>query len=244
MQVNNIEAEQAILIKDRTSEITEKYQKLGHIAPDTEITQNIAQECILKEISATLAQRKKLQAQVGQLQNEIIQVEKAGEQKVTPTVPVATVKPHSVTTKPRKAREQRSRSQEWPEVPDIGKIEEQNPEILAQKILETGRQIEAGKIMTVTSKPNVIVNGYVRDPDRHLEYNRQTKIATPQRSSTLSPLLHRRSPVKSQKPLNVVAKVQESPKVINFEDRLKSIITSVLNEDQVTYYVQVLFNII
>lgn len=27
-------------------------------------------------------------------------------------------------------------------------------------------------------------------------------------------------------------KPQESPKVINFEDRLKSIITSVLNEDQ------------
>lgn len=47
------------------------------------------------------------------------------------------------------------------------------------------------------------------------------------------PLAHRQSPVKPQKPLNVVAKVQESPKVINFEDRLKSIITSVLNEDQV-----------
>lgn len=33
--------------------------------------------------------------------------------------------------------------------------------------------------------------------------------------------------------VNVVKnKPQESPKVINFEDRLKSIITSVLNEDQ------------
>lgn len=47
-----------------------------------------------------------------------------------------------------------------------------------------------------------------------------------------APPLARQSPVKMQKPLNVVGKVQESPKVINFEDRLKSIITSVLNEDQ------------
>ncbi|XP_062554766.1 histone-lysine N-methyltransferase, H3 lysine-79 specific isoform X2 [Armigeres subalbatus] len=47
----------------------------------------------------------------------------------------------------RKSRENRTRSQEWPEIPDIGKIEENNPEILAQKILETGRQIEAGKLL-------------------------------------------------------------------------------------------------
>lgn len=51
-------------------------------------------------------------------------------------------------------------------------------------------------------------------------------------SRSAQPPLARQSPVKSQKPLNVVGKVQESPKVINFEDRLKSIITSVLNEDQ------------
>lgn len=46
----------------------------------------------------------------------------------------------------RKNRDHRCRSQDWPDVPDVGKIEENNPEILAQKILETGRQIEAGKI--------------------------------------------------------------------------------------------------
>ena len=40
----------------------------------------------------------------------------------------------------------RSRNQEWPAVPDVGKIEEKNPELLAMKILETGRQIEAGRI--------------------------------------------------------------------------------------------------
>lgn len=168
-------------------------------------------------------------------------MERASEQKTTvptvpvaPMVPVATVKPHTVNSKPRKSREHRSRSQEWPDVPDVGKIEEQNPEILAQKILETGRQIEAGKI----TKPNVIVNGYSREADRHIDLHRYPKAITPihrtqpQRSGQPPPLAHRQSPVKHQKPLNVVSKVQESPKVINFEDRLKSIITSVLNEDQ------------
>ncbi|GBP29283.1 Histone-lysine N-methyltransferase, H3 lysine-79 specific [Eumeta japonica] len=237
-QVNHIEAEQAALVKQRTFEITEKYRQMGHIPPDTEITQNIAQECILKEISTTLAHRKRLQAQVGQLKNEINQLEKASEQhKVAITVPIATVKPHTVTNKPRKSREHRSRSQEWPDVPDVGKIEEQNPEILAQKILETGRQIEAGKI-TAVAKPNVIVNGYTRELDRQSDFGRSSKVTTSmqrsqtQRTNNPAQLIHRQSPIRSQKPLNVVTKVQESPKVINFEDRLKSIITSVLNEDQ------------
>lgn len=43
-------------------------------------------------------------------------------------------------------KKSRIRSQDWPDVPDIAKIDEKNPEILAQKILETGRQIEARKI--------------------------------------------------------------------------------------------------
>uniref|UniRef100_A0A2A4K6X7 Histone-lysine N-methyltransferase, H3 lysine-79 specific n=1 Tax=Heliothis virescens TaxID=7102 RepID=A0A2A4K6X7_HELVI len=235
-QVNNIESDQTMLVKQRTFEITEKYRQLGHIPPDAEITQSIAHDCILKEISATLAHRKRLHAQVGHLQNEIVQMERSSEQKVPPpTVPVATVKPHTVNSKPRKSREHRSRSQEWPDVPDVGKIEEQNPEILAQKILETGRQIEAGKI----TKPNVIVNGYPRESERHVDHHRHTKAAAPihraqpQRPGQPPPSHpHRQSPVKPQKPLNVVGKVQESPKVINFEDRLKSIITSVLNEDQ------------
>ncbi|KAG7310918.1 hypothetical protein JYU34_003757 [Plutella xylostella] len=216
-QVNNIEAEQAMLVKQRTFEITEKYRQLGHLPPDAEITQTAAQECILKEISATLAHRKRLHAQVAHLQSEIVQIEKSSD-SVKPGsagVPVATVKPHTVTQKPRKPREHR-RSQDWPDVPLVGKILERDPEILAMKILETGRQIEAGKI----SKPNVIVNGYTREPDYRCNKPRAPAPAP------------RLSPVKPQKPLNVVNKVQESPKVINFEDRLKSIITSVLNEDQ------------
>lgn len=165
-----------------------------------------------------------------------MQIEKSSneQQKASNSVPVATVKPHSVTAKPRKSREHRSRSQEWPDVPDVGKIDERNPEILAQKILETGRQIEAGKIVAVNSKPNVIVNGHARDSDSHpakSTMQRPHSQPQPQRSHVPPSLAHRHSPTK-RRPLNVVGKLQESPKVINFEDRLKSIITSVLNEDQ------------
>lgn len=39
-------------------------------------------------------------------------------------------------------KKSRVRSQDWPDVPDIARIDEKNPEILAKKILETGRQVE------------------------------------------------------------------------------------------------------
>ncbi|XP_059477589.1 histone-lysine N-methyltransferase, H3 lysine-79 specific isoform X2 [Neocloeon triangulifer] len=49
-------------------------------------------------------------------------------------------------SKGRKSRESRSRSQDWPDVPNVEKIKEDNPEILAKKLLEVGRQIEAEKM--------------------------------------------------------------------------------------------------
>lgn len=237
-------------MKQRTFEITEKYRQLGHIPPDVEITQNVTHECILKEITATLAHRKRLHAQVTHLQGEIGQLERAPAPDVKPVllpaapppsapaaplVPVATVKPHTVNCKPRKARDLRDvrdqrdlRSHDWPEVPDIAKIEEQNPELLAQKILETGRQLEAAR----HAKPNVIVNGYARDDRYPKSITPHIARAAPAPERQI--LAHRHSPVKLQKCVSVInqPKVQESPKVINFEDRLKSIITSVLNEDQ------------
>ncbi|KAM8701568.1 hypothetical protein ACLKA7_007649 [Drosophila subpalustris] len=42
-----------------------------------------------------------------------------------------------------------SSAQEWPEVPEVGKIQESNPEVLAQKILETCHQVEAGKFQSL-----------------------------------------------------------------------------------------------
>lgn len=118
----------------------------------------------------------------------------------------------------RKSREGRSRSQEWPDVPDIGKIQENNPEILAQKILETGRQIEAGRI-----------------PHRQsTNSNNGSRTRLPQASLSFSSASSASS---SAQPSQAAAKdasnrTQEPPRVDDFEDRLKSIITSVLNEDQ------------
>lgn len=118
---------------------------------------------------------------------------------------------------PRKNREGRSRSQEWPDVPDIGRIQENNPEILAQKILETGRQIEAGRISHRQS-----TNG-----------NNNSRTRLPQASLSFSNASSANSPTPSPQIGNKDAnRTQEPPRVANFEDRLKSIITSVLNEDQ------------
>jgi H3 lysine-79-specific histone-lysine N-methyltransferase len=181
---------------------------------------------------------------------------------------VVTSHHHSVTNvKPqRKSRETRTRSQDWPDVPDIGKIEENNPEILAQKILETGRQIEAGKIRETTKFNGShtgtgdlsnaghdiahVNNGrYGRHGASSHPYPSQTGSAgkpttdtlpmprvTPRTGSTMgsdSKGKHGRSGSGSKQSVSFTSnRAQEPPRVANFEDRLKSIITSVLNEDQ------------
>ncbi|XP_058821838.1 histone-lysine N-methyltransferase, H3 lysine-79 specific [Topomyia yanbarensis] len=168
----------------------------------------------------------------------------------------------------RKSREHRTRSQEWPEIPDIGKIEENNPEILAQKILETGRQIEAGKLLAnSTSK-------YQKDREskNHLQHQHQQQQQLTHHHShshhpgdaALMPApqslnkSHHRNNSSANNTANANlsktyvpgstgemvgatmggnstnvkteprSKLQDSHKVVNFEDRLKSIITSVL----------------
>lgn len=112
----------------------------------------------------------------------------------------------------RKSRDHRSRSQDWPDVPDVGKIEENNPEILAQKILEKGRQIEAGKIRSPAT------------PD--------SARCAPQRPAVTSKPCPRSSQQPQPQLMYNNNRPQEPPRLANFEDRLKSIITTVLNEDQ------------
>ena len=112
----------------------------------------------------------------------------------------------------QKARH-KSRNQEWPKVPDIGKIHEKNPELLARKILETGRQIEAGKIPVIRSSP-VPAQEVPRAPP-----------APPVRREP-----ERRAP--PPPPQQQQQRVHEPLKVNNFEDRLKSMITCFLNEDK------------
>ncbi|XP_044576542.1 histone-lysine N-methyltransferase, H3 lysine-79 specific isoform X2 [Cotesia glomerata] len=205
-QVSSMETEQTRLATLRHQELHDKYNNSSSHDNANNISNPppvLTPEYILKEISATLSQRKKLHSQVSKLEHELNQLERTASDKQA--VAIAQQHRDAVANKnlhhhsqqngksPRKTREGRSRSQEWPDVPDIGKIQENNPEILAQKILETGRQIEAGRI-----------------PNRLNSSGGTSNINNN----------------------NINNNNSEPPRVNNFEDRLKSIITSVLNEDQ------------
>lgn len=285
----------------------------------------ISQEHILREISATLSQRKKLHSQVSRLESEVTALERVNEksgggaaaaaaaQPATgavapgplpiPLPPGASIVNGAVVknnypvdagvfkhppssekiersptgscqaggpqsgTKGRKGssnsnREGRSgRSQDWPDIPDVGKIEENNPEILAKKILETGRQIEAGRMREAaaavkgssgaTSAHNH--HSHHHHHHHHSHHQKPNPLSLPQVSRSPDgnkPIPNKASgsPVKSLPVSNLPRlsfgvsgtassggnrmPAQEPPRVANFEDRLKSIITSVLNEDQ------------
>ncbi|XP_046599182.1 histone-lysine N-methyltransferase, H3 lysine-79 specific isoform X1 [Neodiprion lecontei] len=227
-QVSSMEAEQSRLTAIRHQELQEKYNNHTNTNSVSNPPQSLTQDYILKEISTTLSQRKRLHSQVSKLQHELSVLERASNEK--PSVPIIQQQQREVvgskhqqnqheplqnkTGSSRKSREGRSRSQEWPDVPDIAKIQENNPEILAQKILETGRQIEAGRIPnrpSTTTAPTA----RARLPQATLSFS--------------SPSASMQSQVNVRDSCN---KAQEPPRVANFEDRLKSIITSVLNEDQ------------
>ncbi|XP_017461105.1 PREDICTED: histone-lysine N-methyltransferase, H3 lysine-79 specific-like, partial [Rhagoletis zephyria] len=341
----------------------------------SELSETAAHELVLKEIANTLAQRKKLYAQVSSIEKEAALLEKAAEERRTaaallaqgtnmilatsspalsgtPTMMPATLIPagtgggatqplqlttmtasnstsgagavsHSAPTTPskssghassrstRRSRDHRTRSQEWPDVPDVGKIEESNPEVLAQKILETGRQIEAGKFSATAGVGNSYNNAalgagpqvggkqlvppqaahmhhhhhnnnnmaqyheevpttppskkkqharssssehlpsvsiYVADSNlmpapiaagKHQQQLPQQQLQSPSASGNglrsavgMLPKCELPGARKSLMSAAAAAGIQESPKVANFEDRLKSIITSALNEDQ------------
>ncbi|KAJ3639303.1 hypothetical protein Zmor_002668 [Zophobas morio] len=214
-QVASLEQEQNNLVLQRQQEIVEKYN--GRDACH-ELSPIAAQEYILREISSTLAHRKKLHNQVSRLEGELLTLEKQTEERKQAQALAS--RQQQTNAKPsRKSRDYRARSQDWPDVPDIAKIEEQNPEILAQKILETGRKIEAskmsancGKVMSGTNK-NSSHRGIVRN-------NMPAPLPVPKRQKTNYP------------PTQNTARAQEPPRLTDFEDRLKSIITSALNEDQ------------
>ncbi|KAK2583026.1 hypothetical protein KPH14_009069 [Odynerus spinipes] len=227
-QVASMESEQTRLTALRHQELQEKYN--GHANGVSNTSQPLTQDYILKEISATLSQRKRLHSQVSKLEHELNVLERVSSEKQVATMAQqqrdALNNKHSQnqhhqqngkTGSTRKNREGRSRSQEWPDVPDIGKIQENNPEILAQKILETGRQIEAGRIPNRQNSTNNS-NSRTRLPQASLSF-----------STTSSSISSSQSQVGNKEMTN---RTQEPPRVANFEDRLKSIITSVLNEDQ------------
>ncbi|CAG9855378.1 unnamed protein product [Phyllotreta striolata] len=225
-QVANLEAERDSMVLQRQAEVCEKY--VGSVA--TDLSPKAAQEYILREISSTLAHRKKLQNEVSKLEGDIITLQKNEERKQAQVMAVRQQQ-QPPTKVSRKSREYRARSQDWPDVPDIAKIEEQNPEILAQKILETGRKIEASKMSAISNKvPQIISN-----PAKTAQSNHQKSLVRNNMPAPL-PMTKRQKTAHNYPNPNAsnasnASKVQEPPRIANFEDRLKSIITSVLNED-------------
>ncbi|XP_049817740.1 histone-lysine N-methyltransferase, H3 lysine-79 specific isoform X3 [Aethina tumida] len=220
--VANLESEKETLAMQRQTEIVEKY-----VGPEVMLSPNAAHEYILREISSTLAHRKKLQSQVSKLEGEVVTLEKSGEERKQQAAALAARHQQIPAKVSRKSREHRARSQDWPDVPDIAKIEEQNPEILAQKILETGRKIEASKqSAAMSNKVSHISNSKSSQSSKGIVRN---NMPAPMPISKRQKTNHS-YPVPT--PPNAVQRSQEPPKIANFEDRLKSIITSVLNEDQ------------
>ncbi|XP_044256233.1 histone-lysine N-methyltransferase, H3 lysine-79 specific [Tribolium madens] len=205
-QVASLEQEQNNLVNQRQQEIVEKYN--GRDACH-ELSPIATQEYILREISSTLAHRKKLHNQVSRLEGELLSLEKANEERKQAQA-LASRQQQTSTKSSRKSREYRARSQDWPDVPDIAKIEEQNPEILAQKILETGRKIEASKMSANCRKINLVRNNM--PAPLPVSKRQKTSYSLPTQNNT--------------------SRAQEPPRLADFEDRLKSIITSALNEDQ------------
>lgn len=237
--VNAIEQEQKVLVSIHLKGIKESG---GNV--DMKTINGGSYDLVLKEITNMLSQRKKYQGQIQILENEIVELEKEEVKSATTVAPKSQqpTAPQTVATKlkaRKHQREHRARSQDWPEVPDVGKIEESNPEVLAQKILETGRQIEAGKIPVTTVNTS---NKSMKFAMNNMEERKDSALmpAPLQTGVKQNHNMHSNqiktanhpSPVKHPSPQPSNSKmIQESPKVVNFEDRLKSIITSALNQD-------------
>lgn len=253
-QVNTLEEEHSAIVERNLKKLAEKQAKQPI---DFELASKESHDLVLKEIENTFIQRKNLKNKISTLEAELDVIEKSNEEKqktiVTAIEPQQPPKPttgiyvsgniyKSSTSAPptktsRKNREHRTKTHDWPEIPEISKIEEKNPEILAQKILETGRQIEAGKLLAnpQTAKPGKAENLSYHKKSSNAQHamNAQSK---GEHMSMSAPSVAQKSG-KSSAASNVhqglpkaggSKKGSDSHKVVNFEDRLKSIITSAL----------------
>ncbi|CAL4067690.1 unnamed protein product, partial [Meganyctiphanes norvegica] len=285
--VSSAEQEQDRLVRLRQHEIINKYRRNGQVNGQSLDASNLTQEFILREISQTLSQRKKLHSQVSRLETEVTSLEYtnpqpekskspglANNQSILTNNNNSNVDDNNIRSDKSPGRQgktrHRSRNQEWPSIPDMGKIEEKNPEILAQKILETGRQIEAGRIPVLPPGTEVRVHegrlpqGYehgrsvqpeLRLHDSRLQQQEPCRVLVmasrqqypPHSSSGHPPLIPKVEPLdrypspgsrppppperNNQRKFSLI-RAHEPPRVADFEDRLKLIITNVLNEDK------------
>ncbi len=141
--------------------------------------------------------------------------------------------PTTQQRKPSSAGSMR-RNQEWPDIPEISKIEEKNPEILAQKILETGRQIEAVKYGTELTPRVHQTNNSVGQPVENNKKERKVppmKIQRQPGATKASTAPSTTPPIGSKNCKMNSMPADTTPRVNDFEDRLKNLITSVLNDN-------------
>lgn len=281
-QVSNLEEEHNNILASHVKKLADKHSKQ---AMDFELASKDSHDLVLKEIENTFIQRKNLRNKISSLEAELALIEKANDdkqQKQSSELPSqmksappqppgiyvsgsiykqqqATAAPQAQQTKSKKNREHRPKTHEWPEIPEIGKIDEKNPEILAQKILETGRQIEAGKLANTSQpKPQQMTIASTKVQESAASYSKksqQQQILIQQQQAHPSSMMPKQDLMISQKMLKNATPPSislthvhglglpklsskkggsaESHKVVNFEDRLKSIITSALQgQDQ------------
>lgn len=239
--VTSLEKEQTLLLATHLKNLADKQMKPPI---NMELSSKESHDLVLKEIENTLAQRKNLKNQISSLEAELslmedkvprapatepVQQKQPVEANFSGTAYKGNANPAKAS---RKAREHRTKNHDWPEIPEISKIEEKNPELLAQKILETGRQIEAGKLLANAQGKPGKQESYPqkRNSGNQLAMNLQPKeepLGIPVSTSQKGP----KSSMPTNTPLPKAGgykKSSDSHKVVNFEDRLKSIITSAL----------------
>jgi [histone H3]-lysine79 N-trimethyltransferase len=271
-QVSSLEDEHNSILANHVKKLAEKHSRQSI---DFELASKDSHDLVLKEIENTFIHRKNLKHKITTLEAELAMIEKANEdKKESPAVnqdllPVSKslnnqqgifisaniYKSASGPSQPsskgsRKNREPRSKTHDWPEIPEIGKIDEKNPEILAQKILETGRQIEAGKLLAgFQVKPQPTKQEMAPSQKKSNLSNvhiPQTNVNSLMKNETLQMISQKALKTVNMSPVGghpqvpktgggslPTKRVGESHKVVNFEDRLKSIITSALQgQDQ------------
>jgi [histone H3]-lysine79 N-trimethyltransferase len=245
-------------LEEENKKLTEKQSKE---LIDFELASKDSHDLVLKEIENTLIQRKNLRNKMLSLEAEVAMIEKANDDKkpsvadlqqpqqksgihIAGNIYKSSASASGPTKTSRKNREHRAKTHDWPEIPEIGKIEEKNPEILAQKILETGRQIEAGKLLSNTqTKQGKLENAGHQKKSSQIshQFNALPK-GDPMSMAAPSIGLKAGKGGTASTNMNVhqglpraggSKKASDSHKVVNFEDRLKSIITSALQgQDQ------------
>ena len=260
-EVQALEDEQSKYVNFHVKKLAEKNQQNPM---DFESASKTSLNLVLKEIDNTFNQRQKLKNHISSLEAEVVNIERNSEdikiktelaaaknsnsQTTASIYAVSNVTPqptfkqtHVATAKTsRKNRDHRAKSNDWPDVPDVDKIEEKNPELLAQKILETGRQIEAGRLLAnnqykaknepfyATQQKKSAANAGNSSQQQMMAQLMNAPHAHNSKASKLQQsVMATMIPVKI--PLTIDA-VESSPKMVNFEDRLKSIITTALQE--------------